>query len=106
MGVVIFSLGSYSKITLKYVAYSFHSVRLSFCLLLALGCGEPPEVNDSWNMTVFSGTSTGNEITFRCAEGFEIYGDPKVVCQPNQEWSKAPTCTSEFIDTKTYFLLI
>ena len=74
-----------------------HSVRLLLSLLSALGCGEPPEVYDSWNMTVLSGTSTGNEITFNCVEGFEISGDPKVVCQPNQEWSKAPICTSEFI---------
>ena len=101
LAITVESIVIYTNITLKYAAYSFHSARLSFCFLLALGCGEPPEVYDSWNMTVLSGTSNGNEITFSCVEGFEIYGDPKVVCQPNQEWSKAPTCKSEFIDTKT-----
>ena len=92
--VVTFSLGRYTNITLKYAAYSFHSARLSFCFLLALGCGEPPEVYDSWNMTVLSGTSTGNEITFSCVEaGMGPLLRNASITNNTHNWEESPITT-------------
>ncbi|CAH1263510.1 CSMD3 [Branchiostoma lanceolatum] len=44
--------------------------------------------------TMSGGTFYGNQMTFTCDPGYEIFGSAVLTCQGNQQWSGAPpTCT-------------
>eukprot|EP00058_Branchiostoma_floridae_P027893 XP_002613384.1 hypothetical protein BRAFLDRAFT_68379 [Branchiostoma floridae] len=54
-------------------------------------CGQLPAPSHG---TVSGATHYGNQVTFTCDPGYEIFGSVTLTCQENQQWSGAPpTCT-------------
>ena len=55
-------------------------------LLLDLGCGEPPKMNNAQRF------GTVNDITYRCDEGYT--GGGSAICK-NRQWMHKGSCNSK-----------
>ena len=66
--------------------------------MLITACYTPPEYPDAFIETSL-GEFLDSVVTFKCIKGYQLRGNPSVVCQGNGMWSKRDfTCNGECTD--------
>lgn len=73
-----------------------YSVAISYFLLLARSCGQPPDPANGWH----SGEcyTYGCKINYNCGTGYELVGKQERTCQSDGSWApkELPTCVCKY----------
>ncbi|XP_067945452.1 sushi, von Willebrand factor type A, EGF and pentraxin domain-containing protein 1-like [Watersipora subatra] len=57
-----------------------------------LECEQPPDIENTENSTLITGTEVGSEARYSCLPGYQMTGEPVIECLANQQWSTPPQC--------------
>ncbi|XP_067945460.1 sushi, von Willebrand factor type A, EGF and pentraxin domain-containing protein 1-like [Watersipora subatra] len=69
-----------------------HSTYRLCDVITMLTCDDPPTIENAENFTLLHGTEVGSQAIYACLPGYEMKGEPAIVCQTNQQWSTPPRC--------------
>ena len=71
--------------------------------LIVVDCGNLT-APDNGSVTLTSGTTFGQTVTYSCNTGFNLVGDSTRTCQANGDWSgSAPTCQGMLVNMISFF---